>query len=252
MKRVCFIGDSHTAAIKRGWWDAVENEFPDIAITFFSSHRRRYVDLAVQGDTLVPQSDELREVLMRSCKFEPVIAADYDLYILCGLDYSMNAVMTRLMKFRSEDQAPDDRAPVSIACYQRAMTGCLRESVSMQTAGKLRAITTRPITIVPAPRISEATELRLYPRLEKTGDAERIAGFFFAASDILSREFDVEMTRQPPQTLRDPLRTLAVYSKDAPREFNDTERPEGWKDYQHMNGDYGALVLRALFATPGF
>ncbi len=35
-------------------------------------------------------------------------------------------------------------------------------------------------------------------------------------------------------------------------EFGDTERPEGWKDYQHMNGEYGALVLRALFATPGF
>lgn len=250
MKRICVIGDSHVAALKFAWWE-IAQEFPDIKITWFTSHRRRFVDLVVRGDRLVPEGDELREVMRRSCKFEPEIAADYDRYVVCGLDYSMYVTMHKLAGFRSEDQAPDNRAPLSSACYLQAMTGILRDTVSLEVARKVRAITAQPMTIVPSPRISDANPLKLYPRFRETGDAERIAGYFFAASDILGREVGAEMARQPAETLRDPLLTLAVYTQDAPREFGDTERPEGWIDYQHMNAEYGALMLRALFAAPG-
>lgn len=251
MKRLCIIGDSHTAAIKRAWW-AIESEFPGMEITYFTSHRARFGGLAVEGNTLVPQTEELRDILLRSCKFEPVIAADYDRYILCGLDFSLLHAMNQLMPFRSEDQAPDNRAPVSRDCYLKAMTGILRGTISIQIARKLRQITDRPMTIIPGPMVSDANELKLYPRLRETGDAERIADVFRAACDTLGRELDATITRQPPETLRDPLQTLAVYSQDAPREWGDTPRPDGWKDYQHMNVDYGMLVMRALLAMPGF
>jgi hypothetical protein len=250
VKQVCLIGDSHTAALRHGW-ALVRQDFPEIEIAFFAAHRRYMGDLAVEGGRLVPQSEDLRLRLNRG-KPEPAIAADCDRYLLCGMDYSIYQVMNKLMRFRSEDQAPDNRAPVSSACYRLAMTGCLRGTASMQVARKLRAITARPMTIVPAPRISDATELKLYPKLEETGDADRIADYFAAASDILCREVDAGIVEQPPETLRDPLRTLAVYAKDAPREFDELPRPEGWKDYQHMNAAYGALVLRALFAMPDF
>jgi hypothetical protein len=249
--RLCVIGDSHTSALKHGW-AAIAGEFPDIEITFFSSHRRRFVHLAVRGDALVPEDAELREVLMRSCVFEPVIANDYDRYVLVGLDYSTYQVLLQLGGFRSEDQAADYRAPLSNECYLRAVTGVLRETVSMQVARKLRAITVRPMTIVPGPAISDANERKVYPRLEESGDSEKIANTFFAASNILAQELDATVARQPPETMRDSLRTLAIYAKDAPREFGDTEQPPGWKDYQHMNAEYGALVWRSLLATPGY
>ena len=250
MKRVCLIGDSHTAALRHGW-ALVRQEFPEIEFAFFAAHRRYMGDLAVEDGRLVPQSEDLRLRLNRG-KPDPAIAPDYDRYLLCGMDYSLYYAMNKLMRFRSEDQAADNRAPLSGACYRLAMTGCLRATVSMQVARKLRAITALPMSIVPGPRISDATELKLYPKLEETGDAERIAGYFAAASDTLCREVDAQIVGQPPETLRDPLRTLAVYAKDAPREFDEIARPEGWKDYQHMNAEYGALVLRALFAMPGF
>ncbi|HEY1836996.1 MAG TPA: hypothetical protein VGG36_05015 [Rhizomicrobium sp.] len=249
MKRLCVIGDSHTAALRQGW-QAIKRELTEINITFFSAHRTRFVDLAVCGDRLVPQSEELSQLLGRT-NSEPVIRADYDRYVLCGLDYSILWAMGSLMSFRSEDQALDNRAPISQECYLLAMAGLLRGSINLQVARKVRAIADRPITIIPAPCISDATELKLYPRLEKTGDAQKIADYFAAASDILCREIDAEVLWQPAETLRDPLRTLAIFGKDAPREFTDAPKPDGWKDHMHMNGEYGALVLRALIATPG-
>ena len=250
MKNICFIGDSHTAAMRLGW-QLVGRDFADVDVTFFAAHRTRYADLAVCGDRLTPQSDELARLMKRMAK-EPAITADYDRYILCGMDYSILYAMRQLTSFRSEDQAPDNRAPISSACYLLAMTGCLRDTVNMQVARKVREITRRPMTIVPGPLISDANELKLYPRLEETGDAERIAGYFSSASAILCGEIGAELLEQPRQTLRDPLRTLAAYGRDAPREFDETPKPDGWKDYQHMNADYGALAWRALLAMPGF
>ncbi|HWA90308.1 MAG TPA: hypothetical protein VG889_09755 [Rhizomicrobium sp.] len=250
MTRVCFIGDSHTAAMRLGW-ETVAQDFPKIKIAFYAAHRVRWVDLAVEDGRLVPQSEELTR-LMRRLVSEPVIAPDYDHYILCGMDYSIFYAMNRLMSFRSEDQLADNRTPLSSECYLRAMTGCLRDTINMQVARKVRAITARPITIVPGPRISDANDLKLYPRLEQTGDAARIAGYFAAACATLCSEIDAQVLEQPARTLRDPIRTLAVYAKDAPREFDEVPRPDGWKDYQHMNAEYGALALRDLFAMPGF
>jgi hypothetical protein len=251
VKKLCVIGDSHTSALKQGW-HRIADDFTDIEVTFFSSHRRRFVHLAVRGDTLVPEDEELREVLMRSCVFEPVIASDYDRYILVGLDFSTYQLMKKLGGFRSEDQTADNRVLLSDECYRLAVTGCLRDSVSMQVARKIRAITERPLAIVPGPAISDANERKLYQRLHETGDCERIAKYFLAAAEVLAREVDATILHQPPETMSDPLRTLAIYGKDAPREFGDTPRPEDWKDYQHMNGEYGALVWRCLLATPGF
>jgi hypothetical protein len=250
MKNICIIGDSHTAAMRTGWV-RIRREFPEIEVSFFSAHRVRFVDLAVVGDALVPQSEELTRLLSRTAP-TPSIGANFDRYVLCGLDYSILFAMTKLMGFRSEDQAADNRAPLSRECYLRAMTGCLRDTVSMQTARKLRAITSRPMTIMPGPRISDSNELKLYPFLRENGSAEKIAAYFRAACDLLGREVDATVAEQPPETLRDPLQTLSVYAKDPPREFAETELPAGWKDYQHMNADYGALVLRALFSAPGF
>jgi hypothetical protein len=250
VKKLCLIGDSQTAALRLAW-PSIKDEFPGIGFTFFAAHRVRYADLAVCGDRLEPQTEELARLLGR-LHSEPVIRADYDHYILCGLDYSVLYAMAKLTGFRSEDQAPDNRAPVSRECYLLAMTGCMRDTISMQVARKVRAITNRPITIVPGPRISDANELKLYPWLEQNGDSQRIADYFAAASDILCKEVDAQVLQQPAQTLRDPLRTLAIYAKDAPREFNETPLPDGWKDYQHMNVEYGVLALRALLAMPGF
>lgn len=179
----------------------VRPEFADIDVAIFAAHRRFYGDLAVCNGRLVPQSEDLRLRMSRRNK-EPVFAPDYDRDLLCGTDYSLYYAMQKLMSFRSEDQRPDNRAPISGACYLLAMTGCLRDTVSMQVARKLRAITARPMIVVPAPRISDATELKLYPKLQKTGDAERIAGYFASASKALCKEVDAEILAQPQQTLR--------------------------------------------------
>ncbi len=251
MKRICFMGDSHTAAIKRAWW-AMESDHPGISITFFSAHRSKYVGLEVHGNTLVPGDDKLRETLLRSCNCEPVIAPDYDRYLLCGLDYSMRLTINSLRRFRSEDQTSDNRAPISSGCYLTAMTGCLRDTILVQTARKVRAITQQPMTIIPAPRVSDASGVERFRRLRESGDAALVAGYFDRSSDILCQELDADILQQPAETLSNPVQTLALYSKDAPREFGDTPRPDGWQDYQHMNADYGALVLRDLFAMPGF
>lgn len=245
---ICFIGDSHIAAIRHGW-DRLRDEYPEIAITFFSAQRSRFAHLAVCGGTLVPQDEDLREVMRRSCNFEPVITADYDRYVLCGLEFSTMHIVKQLGHFRSEDQASDKRAPVSSGCYLRAIAGCLRESMSMQVARKVRAITSRPLTIFFGPRVNDENEQTIYARLRESGDAARVAGYFLEAAAAVCGEVDADFIQQPPQTLSDPLQTLSVYAKDAPREFNITPRPEGRKDYQHMNGAYGELMLRALFVS---
>jgi hypothetical protein len=250
MKRLCIIGDSQTSALANGWRN-IEREFPDASVTFFSSHSRRFGDLTIRGTALVPLSDELRNTFAGSSKVEPVIANDYDHYIVCGLGYALFDVMTMLEKFRSEDQSADDRAPLSSTCYLRAMTGCLRKSVAMEVAAKVRAITTQPMTIVPSPQISEAYRPGVYGRLHKKGDAEKIAGYFFSASKSLCGEIGAELFVQPALTLCNPLQTLLVYVNPPRRRLGEDEVPAGRKEFRHMTAEYGELVLRSLLGVTG-
>ena len=108
------------------------------------------------------------------------------------------------------------------------MTAGLRESICLQVARKVRAITNRPMTIVPAPKDPCGRQrAKDFSRFRETGDAEKIAGYFFSASDILGRK----STRTSPVNRRRPYavhcrpRRLAL---DAPRvSSRKSPSPEG-------------------------
>jgi hypothetical protein len=249
MKRVCIIGDSHIGALQSGW-RALGDEFPDIEVTSFGAPRPLFDELQVSGRRLVPASERLREYFVRTSGGEAEISGAYDRYLVCGLSWAMRLLLPSIGKFRSEDLVVDGRVPLSNDCYDRVMKGLLRDSLTMRTLKNLRTITDRPIAVIPAPMPSDMIPAPVYRRFCDSGDAQPIAACFLSAAAAVAKDVDVELIRQPPETLSNPIQTLQIYKRGSVRTFQgNLDIEHGEDDHQHMNAAYGALVLRAALSA---
>src|ERR1700744_322124 len=83
MRRVCFIGDSHLAAIKQGWPSA---EFPDVTPVFFAAGGTGLSELSVTGNSLVPTGERLARVLEHRAGRSEIDGSSYEFYVIYGLD----------------------------------------------------------------------------------------------------------------------------------------------------------------------
>jgi hypothetical protein len=247
MTKVCILGDSHTGALLSGW-RAMKSEFPEIEITSFGAPRALFGELVVSGSQLVPNSEKLSEYFRRTSGGLEAVSHSYDRYIVCGLSWAMRFLLPTIVNFRSEDQVRNGRIPLSNDCYARVMAGLLRESISVQTLAKLRQITDCPITMIAAPMPSDRSPMQMYTRLSDSGDALKIARQFELSAGVVAKEAGAEFLGQPSETLSNPLQTLYRFKRGSVRAFDgklDVEHGED--DHQHMNAEYGELVLRAAF-----
>jgi hypothetical protein len=152
MTRVCIIGDSHAAALKKGWRQ-ISDSFPSVELTFFASAQDKMPNLDVRDLMLVPATPELHSAFLRSSGRD-AIEANFDAYILCGLGLLLTYAY-----------AEWTRAGTCEGLCE-TMIEQLRESPSTRTLAKLRSITRSPICVI-------ATPFRGIPCARQTGVPNR-------------------------------------------------------------------------------
>lgn len=241
MSRICFIGDSHLAALKLGW-SAVEKDFPEMSPVFFAAPGKSLDGLVVADGALGAGSDTLAGSLKVTSGGQAKIADDYDHYVVYALELGVALAMDLSRQYRAERHAKDWRTPLSDECFLQSLTGVARETLAYRTMAKLRQVTSRPLLLCPLP-IAEVRNRKLRQTLKDNGDTADLAALFARACTRIAHEMGARFLPQPAATLEaDGLATKASYSS-APARFYGVQARE---DRSHMNAEFGAAMLQDL------
>ncbi|HEY3637256.1 MAG TPA: hypothetical protein VGK90_03810 [Rhizomicrobium sp.] len=235
MINICVIGDSQLNAIKGGW-DLLEDEYPDLELTFFGAARKNMGTLEVGSGCLLSPDPHCTKRMRRSSNGLETIADDYDAYLLVGLEFGLHAAVYLCMTHRIECDEPDDRIPISDACLERVVEDELRQTISISTVEKLHQITDAPIAVLPYPLRCRSDAISIFKRIRETGTDKKVRELADGVANRLSEEYRFRLFLQPEETLSSPLGTNSIYS-----------RIKGSND-GHMNSEYGKEVLKVLFS----
>jgi hypothetical protein len=246
---ICFIGNSHVGAWKRAWTNAEPPVRNGYAATFFASPGDRWRDLRLEGGVLVPGNEKLRSNLEKnSGGRDRIVCADYDAFVLIGLD----SFLEMLGLCRSYGTL-EHRAWVPIThlvteqCLQAAIMGRLeRTSVLFKS---IRTAFPGPIFISPRPFPSEAVlampEFGRYQQAARTNYSTCLVKTYKSALNAMAARYDAEVLWQDDSTLRYPGYTRQEFADGAVRLAGD-DRPYGPDNRGHMNEAFGALLLDQL------
>lgn len=246
--RLAVLGNSHLAAVRRGW-DLVRDDY-DADLTFFASTAGTMRQLKVAGGALVAATPKVRKSLRWTSGGLDRIEGDYDAYVLVGMGVSYQHLMAILATHRTVELSDGgDHQLISEACLDTALEETVQRSVAMTVARRLKKITDAPLVCCPNPLPSTEVLLREgYEQRRLNGARERVWPFYrHALSAIVGPRCRV--VEQPPETLAEHDLTKPEFTRDA------VELKEGWgqmppnRDFWHMNADYGALLLREVFAS---
>lgn len=221
MRRICLMGDSQAGALKLGWM-RIQDEFPDVEITFFAGRSTDWHGVTVSGRTLVAGSEHLREQLRRSSRGLGEIAAGYDTYVVCGLGLGFGKPLGLWT----------DRVCADWDSYRTEVAAFVRRSGCAYILAKLREITAAPALFLPAPFQHAATA----PSLDGAV-AARLRAVFLGECEALAALHKAILVAQPAETLAPNgistrMEFAAPAIPNAPR-----------RDRYHCNEDYGALVM---------
>lgn len=228
MKRICVLGDSHAAALKKGW-DRIAPERPDCVLTFFPAPAHLVGDLVVSGNALVANGGKLGSLFATASGGLDRIAADYDHYLVCGYGLTVATVRGAYLSALQPDRAPRAR-------FLDETMAALRGTAMMEVMTRLRAVTARPVTMLAAPLAARET---FWDNLERRGHALAFVETFFGACRRLAADFDAAFLPQPKRTLHPRGMTRPRYARNAAK-LSGTD-----DDGHHMNAEYGAIVLAA-------
>lgn len=243
MKKVAVIGDSHVAmlysALRESMVDAGDNDF-----SFY-----------------VWRSDGVKELIVKNSQIEITVPAIkilqnqenivdvelYDVFLLCGLGFSLRAVIEIYKSYRHDAQVPGDFL-ISELCWDDAACGVAEESLAIEVCEALRNCTDKEVYLMPTPFASEHfldddVQTNLYKKCIENGDEEDIAKRFNNIKKVWENK-GVKIVNQPEDTIHRSILTSGRLSNAHPDVENiDYVRSRGTRDLTHMKPEFGALMI---------
>ncbi len=264
MTRVCFIGNSHLAAIKQGW-DAVRLEHPGIDAVFFGATARQFQNVAIEDGRLVAKTEDAgRSFRLTSGGQNAAVLADYDVIVLVALGFSLAVVLDIYARHRTHDMKNPDGEfePVSpeyfneIAKARLALMPAVTHLKKMHKATRARgtklwlypqplpciSVLTgdlAPATLLESARISSLKEAVLWR------DEEALYSAFVAAYADLAHSGHA-IFEQPAQTRISCIFTRQEYARGSVRLTENLNIAHPEDDYTHANAVYGAIAVRQI------
>jgi hypothetical protein len=222
--RLCVLGNSHAASLKRGW-STLQAALPGVELTFFAARATAMSDLVAGEGALVPATAALRKAIaFTSGGSESVQVARFDAFLTYGLWLPMPLLDTRL----------------SEAVRRQACHDVLLDSLNHSICLELRKLTRAPILVGHDPQFVRSSE---------PGLPASFLGYdeVFGMVQGNLRLEGARLLRQPAVTLEDGWHTRPEHAVGATRlDLGDIgpDAPQPQGDRIHMNGEFGALYLR--------
>jgi hypothetical protein len=262
MNRCCVIGDSHVSSLleaKPGKSVAATHE-----ITFFTAPGECFANLRLRDGRFISDESELSfQLQSHSGDKEEIVIADYDEFIVMGLDFFSGILVSYYDEFVFDEVYDKlggpggDKYLLSDACFSAICEGALSRTEAMRVAIEIRSVTDRPVTVVAAPNpgagISEGEFPEEYPHfhaLVRDGVDEVYAKFFNDVCERLAAKHRVQILA--------PLREAAENGVFNRREYSvlsqlkpGASANERVNAAAHGNARYGRLLIDRLLRSRG-
>ena len=248
--RVCVVGNSHIAALKKAWDARPDASFD---VVFFGAHRVSLKNVRSDGHSLVTDDAATRRSLeMTTGRPDPALRLDsVDCFVLHAL---INPNWVVPYAIRLARHAADAGVVVSSGLLRAVVEEIYERSVLAHMLQVIRSGSDAPILVSPQPYLSQQVladpvQGQRYLGLAKV-DGHAVPSIHDAYDATLAAaavEHSFELLGQPKETIVDRHFTDHSYCLGSLRlsRHMDLEHPAD--DYQHMNEKYGALVLRDVF-----
>jgi hypothetical protein len=227
--RICVVGNSHVAALKRAW-NTIRQEHSGIELTFFAMGSTYMAGLVVDNKRLVANNDKLKAALaFTSGGLSAIDPEYYDLFLVYGMNAKPSFIQNDIF--------------YSSAVRRQALRDLVEETLSFKTILKLRQVTDKKLYIGHNP-------LRALEKIsEKDRTADYEAGISALNNEIFS-ELNCELVPQPLTTLIRGAATDVKFTigsrKLAAGTVGDNQLHQD-EDNFHMNDEFGKIWLKDFF-----
>ena len=250
--RICVIGNSHLAALKKGMEQPSARTL-SAEFTFYGAPGKTLSSFGVKDGCLVTDDPAaLKAIRITNGKDSVLRLSDFDYFVIVGLRFSI-MLITRVYAAHRTCQHVYKRGAqylVSDSCFGEAAFGALHDSLAVQLASKIRTATDTRILICgqPMPSESFAQKFPWWRGLARSDDSSELARIMENAGKSIPLK-NVTYVPQPPDTKANPVLTLASYSTGSVRLTRDMAAAHDPDDGIHMNAHYGARVLEQLIGV---
>lgn len=236
MIRVCVIGNSHFAAIKKGW-----DESPDLAsalqLTFFGSPGNMLETLEVGDGYLYDPSESVsRYISVTSGGLRQIEARSYDLFIIVSLELSFAIATDFYLLHRLPEHHARGLELISSGALRSGLLGAMHSTLAARTFAKIRKISSAPVVLIAAPLPNPAVQRHARYRRYWNGD---FLPFLLDLYDKNLVEFANQLGAvaytQPKRTFAEPCFTKPAYALD-----------DEVSGLHHMNAKFGVELLRDI------
>ena len=247
---VCFIGNSHIAALKLAWTNRAPKVASGFSATFFSAQNRLMGHIEVKGRALVPGRGDLADKLAYTSGGVKSIEVDkYDAFVLVGSGFGVD--MLKLVEIGGTPAhlrwKKDIEPLMSQACYDEIFAQILRDSQLVTVLRMIRSIAPAPALIAAAPYLSECVleeePLDTDRRFHEPEFLTPIVARCKQVAGKVAAELGCEVVWQDDATVAERAGyTKLDYGIGAAR-FSMHGGKSPVSDRRHGNEEYGALLL---------
>jgi hypothetical protein len=213
--RVCLIGNSHFAAIKKGW-DLVPELADKMQLTFFGSPGSMLRTLKVGDGCLYDPSEKVSRYLsVTSGGLRTIEARSYDVFLLVSLELSFAIATDMYSQHRLVEHQARGLNLISQGALENGLLGAMRSTLATETAAKIRQLSPAPIVFVTAPLPNPAMQHHIRYRRQWNGKhLPFLLDLYNRKLRDLGAELGVHTYTQPQQTVAPPCFTDPVYALD--------------------------------------
>ena len=228
--KFAIIGNSHLSTIKSGW-EEIKSDYPNFDPTFFGSAGRTLQSLELRGKTLVSELPGVKRMFKRTSGLDQIKLEQYEGFLLVGLCAS--------------DYARFSHDKISQAVFDANLTDQVRNGPVGHIADLIAQVSNKPLYYSPSPLPLNYKPFKIKRHFPYEKFIERIVDTHF-------KTLNVDVIPQPKSTRHNDAYTKYEFGKfdeetGKLKRGADKTRP----DIQHMNANYGALIIKELMERLG-
>jgi hypothetical protein len=230
--RLAIVGNSHLAALKVAVREGLFKQ-ADVALTFWGIAGPGFDSITFDnGNFRTPNQDFVLRV--SDGRYGALPAHEFDAMVFHGPPLNMTHLLASLRKIGDLQCYTHDYLRAGLRAY-------IEETSAWQLVSSLRADYDGPVLLSPMPLPSEDSA-RVAPRPLRS---EELTLLNTCIATML-RDYGIEYIQQPSITVRDYSYTKREFCVNSVRLSDDLAVKHPTDDFVHMNGRYGAHVLRDI------